>query len=202
MTHTVIVPGVVGSEHNHWQSILQRQLMSSCSRVQQSNWNLPILKDWVAEFVKTVAPIKDDIQIVAHSFGCLTTVAALAQHPELNSKVKNLVLVAPANPARFGEAGFARDSQSDYQAYFHQLKILAPTHLIISENDPWLEFQDALQLAKAWNLNPVNLGQVGHINVASGFGAFPELEKYLISEKPPKHINISDVNKYFFKFAI
>ena len=76
------------------------------------------------------------------------------------------------------------------------------THLIISENDPWLEFQDALQLAKAWNLNPVNLGQVGHINVASGFGAFPELEKYLISEKPPKHINISDVNKYFFKFAI
>ena len=116
--------------------------------------------------------------------------------------MKNLVLVAPANPARFGEAGFARDSQSDYQAYFHQLKILAPTHLIISENDPWLEFQDALQLAKAWNLNPVNLGQVGHINVASGFGAFPELEKYLISEKPPKHINISDVNKYFFKFAI
>lgn len=202
MTHTVIVPGVGGSEYNHWQSILQRQLMSSCSRVQQNNWNLPILKGWVAEFVKTVTPIKDDIQIVAHSFGCLTTVAALAQHPELNSKVKNLVLVAPANPARFGEAGFARDSQSDYQAYFHQLKILAPTHLIISENDPWLEFQDALQLAKAWNLNPVNLGQVGHINVASGFGAFPELEKYLISEKPPKHINISDVNKYFFKFAI
>ena len=202
MTHTVIVPGVGGSEYNHWQSILQRQLMSSCSRVQQNNWNLPILKGWVAEFVKTVTPIKDDIQIVAHSFGCLTTVAALAQHPELNSKVKNLVLVAPANPARFGEAGFARDSQSDYQAYFHQLKILAPTHLIISENDPWLEFQDALQLAKAWNLNPVNLGQVRHINVASGFGAFPELEKYLISEKPPKHINISDVNKYFFKFAI
>ena len=202
MTHTVIVPGVGGSEYNHWQSILQRQLMSSCSRVQQNNWNLPILKGWVAEFVKTVTPIKDDIQIVAHSFGCLTTVAALAQHPELNSKVKNLVLVAPANPARFGEAGFARDSQSDYQAYFHQLKILAPTHLIISENDPWLEFQDALQLAKAWNLNPINLGQVGHINVASGFGAFPELEKYLISEKPPKHINISDVNKYFFKFAI
>lgn len=202
MTHTVIVPGVGGSEYNHWQSILQRQIMSSCSRVQQKNWNLPILKDWVAEFVKTVTPIQGDIQIVAHSFGCLTTVAALAQHPELNSKVKNLVLVAPANPARFGDAGFARDSQNDYHAYFHQLEIHAPTHLIISENDPWLDFQDALQLAESWKLDPINLGQVGHINVASGFGSFPELSNYLISDKPSKHINISDVSKYFFKFAI
>ena len=202
MTHTVIVPGVGGSEYNHWQSILQRQLMSSCSRVQQNNWNLPILKGWVAEFVKTVTPIKDDIQIVAHSFGCLTTVAALAQHPELNSKVKNLVLVAPANPARFGEAGFARDSQSDYQAYFHQLKILAPTHLIISENDPWLEFQDAQNLAIAWQLRPINLGQVGHINVASGFGAFPKIFDYLLPETRRSYISISDDEKYFFKFAI
>lgn len=202
MIHTVIVPGVGGSEYNHWQTILQKQLMPSCSRVQQTDWNLPILKNWVTELVKTVTAIKGDIQIIAHSFGCLTTVAALAQHPELNSKVKNLVLVAPANPARFGDSGFARNSQNDYQTYFHQLKILVPTHLIISENDPWLEFQDALQLAKSWKLNPINLGQVGHINVASGFGSFPELEDYLLSNKPQKHINISDVSKYFFKFAI
>ena len=33
MTHSVIVPGV-GSEHQHWQSWLQRQLVSS-SRVEQ-----------------------------------------------------------------------------------------------------------------------------------------------------------------------
>jgi predicted alpha/beta hydrolase family esterase len=44
--------------------------------------------------------------------------------------------------------------------------------MIISENDPWLNFQDALQLAKAWKITPKNLGQVGHINVASGFGPF------------------------------
>lgn len=55
MIHTVIVPGVGGSEYAHWQSWLQRQLMS-CSRVQQSDWNSPILQNWVTEFVKTVAP--------------------------------------------------------------------------------------------------------------------------------------------------
>ena len=78
MTHTVIVPGVGGSEHAHWQSWLQRQLMS-CSRVQQADWNQPVLEDWIAQFVKTAAPVQDDLQIVAHSFGCLTAAAALAQ---------------------------------------------------------------------------------------------------------------------------
>ncbi|MEG0030635.1 RBBP9/YdeN family alpha/beta hydrolase [Acinetobacter sp.] len=201
MIHTVIVPGVGGSEHDHWQSWLQRQL-KSCSRVQQQDWNKPVLHEWIEQFVKTVQAIQEPIQIVAHSFGCLTTVAALAQHPELNQKIKNLVLVAPANPARFGDAGFARDSQNDYQQYFHQLKLQVPTQMIISENDPWLNFQDALQLAKAWKIRPKNLGQVGHINVAAGFGPFPEIYDFLISENVLKNISFYNESKYLFKFAI
>ena len=201
MIHTVIVPGVGGSEHDHWQSWLQRQL-KSCSRVQQQDWNNPVLHEWIEQFVKTVQAIQEPIQIVAHSFGCLTTVAALAQHPELKQKIKNLVLVAPANPARFGDAGFARDSQNDYQQYFHQLKLQVPTQMIISENDPWLNFQDALQLAKAWKIRPKNLGQVGHINVASGFGPFPEIYDFLISENVLKNISFYNESKYLFKFAI
>lgn len=201
MIHTVIVPGVGGSEHDHWQSWLQRQL-KSCSRVQQQDWNKPVLHEWIEQFFKTVQSIQEPIQIVAHSFGCLTTVAALAQHPELNQKIKNLVLVAPANPARFGDAGFARDSQNNYQQYFHQLKLQVPTQMIISENDPWLNFQDALQLAKAWKIKPKNLGQVGHINVASGFGPFPEIYDFLISENVLKNISFYNESKYLFKFAI
>ena len=201
MIHTVIVPGVGGSEHDHWQSWLQRQL-KSCSRVQQQDWNKPVLQEWIEQFVKTVQSIQEPIQIVAHSFGCLTTFAALAQHPELNQKIKNLVLVAPANPARFGDAGFARESQNDYQQYFHQLKLQVPTQMIISENDPWLNFQDALQLAKAWKIRPKNLGQVGHINVASGFGPFPEIYDFLISENVLKNISFYNESKYLFKFAI
>ncbi|MBC6674886.1 MAG: alpha/beta hydrolase [Acinetobacter sp.] len=201
MIHTVIVPGVGGSEHDHWQSWLQRQL-KSCSRVQQQDWNKPVLHEWIEQFFKTVQSIQEPIQIVAHSFGCLTTVAALAQHPELNQNIKNLVLVAPANPARFGDAGFARDSQNDYQQYFHQLKLQVPTQMIISENDPWLNFQDALQLAKAWKIKPKNLGQVGHINVASGFGPFPEIYDFLISENVLKNISFYNESKYLFKFAI
>ncbi|MEG0340975.1 MAG: alpha/beta hydrolase [Acinetobacter sp.] len=201
MIHTIIVPGVGGSDSDHWQSWLQRELMS-CSRVQQKDWNLPILKDWMKSFVTLVAKTEAPIQIVAHSFGCLTSVAALAQHPELTSKIKKLILVAPANPARFGANGFARNSPNDYATYFHQLKIAVPTEMIISENDPWLNFDDALALAKAWRIKPRNLGQVGHINVASGFGSFPEIYDHLISEPQHAYINNIDDNKLFFKFAI
>ena len=200
MMHTVIVPGVGGSEPAHWQSWLQRQLMS-CSRVQQQDWNNPILETWIKQLVDTVQSIQDNIQIVAHSFGCLTVVAALNEYPELNRKIKNLILVAPANPARFGEAGFARYSQQDYQDYFHQLTIRVPTTLLISENDPWLSFSDATLLADAWKLKAINLGQVGHINVAAGFGPFPEILNYMLPENNHQPVKRMRQTPFNLKFA-
>lgn len=199
--HTVIVPGVGGSDFNHWQSWLQRQLVS-CSRVQQHDWNHPVLKQWVDRFVTTVSAIDSPIQIVAHSFGCLTTVAALEQHPELTPKIKKLILVAPANPERFGDQGFARNSHNDYSAYFHHIKLKIPTNMIISENDPWLSFEDAKALAQSWNISPINLGKVGHINVASGFSTFTEIYDYMFSEKLNHHISKIDEAKLNYRFAI
>src|SRR5690606_40985549 len=118
-----------------------------------------------------------------------------------NAKVKNLLLVAPANPARFGENGFVRDSQTDYSSYCQQLKLQVPTTLLIRENDPWLSFEDAHILSQAWKINPIKLGAVGHVNVASGFGPFPEIEQYLISENTMPHISKVDDSKYYFRFA-
>lgn len=204
MIHTVIVPGVGGSEHEHWQSWLQRQLMS-CSRVEQNDWNLPILQNWISAFLETVQSTSTPVQIVAHSFGCLTSIAALNQYPELTHRIKKMVLVAPANPERFGESGFARDSAKNYKDYFHSLKLNVPTEMLISENDPWLSFNDAKELAYAWKTQPINLGQVGHVNVASGFGPFPEIFNHIIdesTENSASHINRIDDGKLFFKFAI
>ncbi|MEG0486981.1 MAG: alpha/beta hydrolase [Acinetobacter sp.] len=200
MVHTVIVPGVGGSNQNHWQSWLENQLAHS-TRVQQKNWDKPILKQWVKELIKVLEATDDQIQIVAHSFGCLTSLAALNDAPELAQKVKRLILVAPANPKRFGANGFATDSIGDYQRYFYGLKTSVPTTMLISEDDPWFAFDEVNALASAWNIKPINLGKVGHINVASGFGPFPEIFNYIISEKKQAIINKPDIKKLFFKFA-
>ena len=55
--------------------------------------------------------------------------------------------------------------------------------MIISENDPWLAFDLAQQLSQIWQVPSRNLGQVGHINVASGFGYFPEIFDHLLLAK-------------------
>lgn len=201
MIHTVIVPGVAGSEAEHWQSWLAEQL-PLCSWVEQNNWHLPILDDWVEQLRLSLNHIQGPIQIVAHSFGCLTTMAALEQHPQLRDNIQRVVLVAPANPTRFNRHGFAQDQHSNYGAFFHALEPHVDTHMLISENDPWLGFEDAQGLAAAWQIKPINLGAVGHVNVASGFGPFPQIFDYLISENTMLDISIIDDGKHFFKFAI
>ena len=82
MIHTVIVPGVGGSEDAHWQSWLQRQLISS-SRVQQHDWHQPVLAEWIEAWVAHVGPaFQVQYKLFAHSFGCLVSVAELAATPE------------------------------------------------------------------------------------------------------------------------
>lgn len=199
--HTVIVPGVAGSEAEHWQSWLQQQL-TLCSRVEQRDWHHPVLQDWGAALLSTLSSITAPIQIVAHSFGCLTTMAALEAYPQLRAKIEQVILVAPANPARFGDNGFAADGQHNYAEFFYDLTPHVATTMLISENDPWLAFDDAQALAAAWQVKAINLGRVGHVNVASGFGPFPQIFDYLISENKMSHISITDDDKHFFKFAI
>ena len=186
MIHTLIVPGVGGSSIDHWQSWLERQLKST-SRVQQ-DWDHPVLSMWVANMAEALLQAPEEVQIVAHSFGCLTSLATLDQYPELRSKVKKLILVAPANPARFSTTGFAQAEApaakaDNYRDYFLALQPKVPTEMIISENDPWLAFDLAQQLSQIWQVPSRNLGQVGHINVASGFGYFPEIFDHLLLAK-------------------
>jgi hypothetical protein len=51
--------------------------------------------------------------------------------------------------------------------------------LIASQTDPWLTFEDAKKLAHHWHASLHDLGDAGHINVASGYGAWSEVFYHL-----------------------
>lgn len=191
--HNIIVPGVGGSNEHHWQSWIETRL-SHVSRVEQ-NWNQPILDQWVDQLIHLIKNTNDCLQIIAHSFGCLTSIATLAKYPSIQHRIKKLILVAPANPIRFDQTGFSQNEVESFFDYFKQLEIKVPSIMLISENDPWLEYEDAKYFAEIWKIPYVNLGKVGHINVDSGFGAFPELLPHLIST-PKKRI--LDSSSYLF----
>jgi predicted alpha/beta hydrolase family esterase len=55
-----------------------------------------------------------------------------------------------------------------------ELRLDIPTTVVASRNDPWMQFDRAAHLAKVWGSDLVDLGNAGHINVASGFGPWQQ----------------------------
>lgn len=172
------VPGVGGSDSSHWQSWLEQQVDDS-TRVEQDQWNQPVLSVWVQRFTETLLQQQSPVYVVAHSFGCLTAVAALTQRPELKQRIIGLLLVAPANPERFSSNGLRQQGEKSIADQLQQHALSVPTRLIASRTDPWLSYADAVKLAATWRATLVDLGNAGHINVASGYGAWPQVFHHL-----------------------
>jgi predicted alpha/beta hydrolase family esterase len=99
------------------------------------------------------------IFIVAHSFGCLAAVQTAFDYRE---HVSGLMLVAPADPDRFGVANLIPPGP-----------LGVPAVVVASTNDPWMSFGRAAEWAEEWEAELINLGAAGHINPAAGFGPWP-----------------------------
>ena len=48
-----------------------------------------------------------------------------------------------------------------------------------SRNDPLASYPCVAALARAWGSRLVDLGEVGHLNPASGFGDWPQAERFI-----------------------
>lgn len=159
-TPILIIPGRGGSGEAHWQTCLERALVNAV-RVQQDDWEAPDLHQW-AERVDTWARRCESPPLaVAHSFGCLALAYAARV---LATPIHASFLVAPADPQRFAVA-----DADVMQPITHRSDVLAST------NDPWLSEQRVRQLAAAWGSRLHVLGAVGHVNIDSGFGPWPEM---------------------------
>ena len=156
----LVVPGLHDSGPAHWQSWLQG-LHRDALRVQQRDWSQPDLDRWAARIALALAQAGEGPFVAAaHSFGCLALAHHLAQQPD--SPVVAALLVAPADPARFGIAdrlGARRIERS--------------TTVVTSDTDPWMSAAEARRWARGWGSHVVSLGDAGHIHVDAGFGPLP-----------------------------
>ena len=156
----LIVPGLHDSGPAHWQSWLQG-LHRDTVRVRQQDWSEPELDRWSARIADTLAQAGDGPFVAAaHSFGCLALVHHLAQ--QRDSPIVAALLVAPADPRRFGIAG---------RLDAHPLA--RSTTVVSSDTDPWMSAGEARRWARLWGSHVVSLGDAGHINVDAGFGPLP-----------------------------
>ena len=159
MATTLIVPGLRNSGPTHWQTGFEAQLPDT-RRVEQADWEVTCLSDWAARVREEIDAIGEAVWIVAHSFGCLASVTAAFVRPE---KVLGALLVAPADPHRFGEPTALLEE-----------KLAFPSLVVASSNDPWVKASTAEFWAGQWGSDYLNIGQAGHINVDSGHGPWPQ----------------------------
>ncbi|WP_183563391.1 RBBP9/YdeN family alpha/beta hydrolase [Mucilaginibacter sp. SP1R1] len=161
----LIHPGLGNSGAAHWQSLWEKQF--SFTRVEQQDWETPVCADWIAtlnDYVSRHNP--DNIILVGHSLAC-TAIAYWAQ--KYNVRIKGALLVAPsdteADTYPTGTTGFTP---------VPVIKLPFKSIVVTSSNDYYVTEARARLFAEAWGSELVSIGDAGHINLASGFGEWPQ----------------------------
>ncbi len=157
----VIVPGWRDSGPGHWQSLWAESIVGAV-RVHQDNWISPSREAWVQRIADTVLAQQEPVVLVAHSLGCI---ASTYLPPEAVARVSGALLVAPADPDR--RAALVDFAPVPYQALPYRSVVVA------SSNDPFCPVRTAGAYARSWGSEFVRLQNAGHINIDSGFGAWP-----------------------------
>ena len=162
----LILPGWQSSGPAHWQS--RWEALHGDVRVEQHDWMRPLRGDWIARLEDMLLSQTGPSILVAHSLGCLLTVA-WASHSRNTHLVAGSLLVAPGDPER-------EELQAALKSWTPVPLNRLPFQSILlgSQNDPYCSFERAKQFATAWGAEFVDFGARGHINAESGLGDWPE----------------------------
>jgi predicted alpha/beta hydrolase family esterase len=166
----LILPGLGNSGEGHWQTFWENQF--GFTRVEQRDWNTPVCREWIETLDHKILDCKtSDIILVGHSLACCT-IAYWSRY--FNRKIKGALLVAPSDTEADtyppGTTGFAPVPLN---------KFPFPSITVASTNDYYISLDRAQQFANAWGSELITIGEAGHINVASGFGPWPQGLDYL-----------------------
>ncbi|EYS87740.1 alpha/beta hydrolase [Cupriavidus sp. SK-4] len=181
-THTVLmVPGLRDHVAEHWQTLLQAELQAQGRDVRCVP---PLEHDKlscaarVAALDATLAAIDKPVVLVAHSAGVMITVHWAARHQR---QILGALLVTPPDFAQPLPPGYpAQDALVQGGWLPTPLAPLPfPTLVAASGNDPLASHARVAEMAAAWGGRLVDLGNVGHLNPAAGYGPWPRAHDLL-----------------------
>lgn len=172
---TLIVPGLYDSGPDHWQTWIQSKIPGAI-RVEQDDWEKPLIKPWAQKVERAIVEANQPVFIIAHSFGVLASIMGAAS---VSDKVLGALFVASADPSRFTISGdrINNDSSeldSGLFNYIPKKHLGYRSVLAASMNDYCMPFKRTAWWAKSWGSKFVSLGNAGHVNTESGYGAWPE----------------------------
>lgn len=159
---TLVVPGLNGSGDQHWQ----RHWLADdpdAELVEQDDWADPQADNWLERLERAIEA-RPGAFVVGHSLGAVLT-ARLAKSP-VAALVGGALLVAPADIERTSTL-HARNYEFGAMP---QTPLPFPALVVASRNDPYMHFEKSRLIAQAWRAPLIDIGEAGHINVASGYG--------------------------------
>lgn len=168
----VLVTGMRTDVAEHWQSRLaasvpRARVVPSFERAKHD------LAGRVVDLDGVVQEAKGPVTIVAHSAGVLTTVHWAARHD--TGRVVGALLATPPDlatplPLEYPSLDALREA-GWLPIPRHRLRF--PSIVAASSNDALGDPDNVRDLAGAWGSHVVDLGPVGHLNPASGYGEWP-----------------------------
>lgn len=173
LPRVIFVPGLRGQVAEHWQTRMAAQLPGSVTLAPLGRDNLD-LQARVQQLEEAVQAQGAPVVLVAHSGGCVT-VAHWAARSAHTGAVAAALQAAPPT--------FDRELPPEYPALgalqqagwtpVPRQALPFRTLVAASRDDALGPFDAVAALAADWGAALVDLGAVGHLNPASGFGEWP-----------------------------
>ena len=179
----LIVPGLRDHVDAHWQTLLAADLEARGRKVR----TVPPMGRADLDCATKVAAIEREAQaidgpliLVAHSGGCVM-VAHWAR--QSRRPVWGALMAAPPDFEEAMPEGYPtlEDLRGGGWLPVPRDPLPFPSITAVSRNDPLGDHARVVELGQAWGSRLVDLGEVGHLNPASGFGEWPQAEQ-LIAE--------------------
>ena len=168
----LIVPGLRDAVAQHWQTLLEARLRAAGRPVASA---LPMGREdlscaaRVTEIERAAQAIEGPLVIVAHSGGCL-----MVAHWALKTRraVRGALLATPPDFEKPLPAGYPTIAALGAGGWLPVPRKRLPFRAIVaaSRDDALASFARVVGLANDWGAELEDLGFVGHLNPASGYG--------------------------------
>ena len=167
----LIVPGLRDHVDEHWQTLLAARLDGVRTVPPMGRDNLD-RKARVRALEQAAADIDGPMILVAHSGGVITVLHWVWQ---TRCQVHGALLATPPDFERPMPPGYPTKAALQAGGWLPVPRYPLPFPSIVaaSRNDPLAEYDHVISMARIWGSSVVDLGEVGHLNPASGFGEWP-----------------------------
>lgn len=173
----LIVPGLRDHVAEHWQTLLAASL-ENAHTVPPLDVDRLSRAARVRALQQAIEKIDGPIILVAHSAGVMMVAHWAQTH---DRPIKGALLAAPADVESPFPDGYPDTATLADHGWLPipRKPLPFPSIVAASTNDPLGDYQRIAQLASDWHSELVNVGEVGHLNPAAGFGEWPQAKELI-----------------------